>query len=178
MKALLNAPFVRRVTKHLSQEDEEAIAAAVIPAPEPAEPELIAAFRGQQTAERTVMLQALPIAVVAMIPGFVMHSAEYCLAVGTSIVLLLIALFVVHKRCQIGEDAEKMILPVHHIEEGPGTGYAVCYLPDGKYHVRYSSKLLPPEKVCCIEFGAFTYWKNINTPHKIVEEPDRKDEES
>ena len=159
MKALLNAPFVRRVTKHLSQEDEEAIAAAVIPASEPAEPELIAAFRGQQTAERTVMLQALPIAAVAMIPGFVMHSAEYCLAVGTSIVLLLIALFVVHKRCQIGEDAEKMILPVHHIEEGPGTGYAVCYLPDGKYRIRCEQNQPNPATAVILRSNGQTYCK-------------------
>ena len=31
MKALVNAPFVRRMTKHLTEEDEAGIAAAVIP---------------------------------------------------------------------------------------------------------------------------------------------------
>lgn len=159
MKALLNAPFVRRITKHLTNEDEEAIAAAVIPASEPAEPELIAAFRGQQTAERTVMLQALPIAAAALIPGFVTHSVNYCLAVGITILVLLIMLFVVHKRCQISEDAEKMILPVHHIEGSGSRDYAICYLPDGKYRIRCEQNQHNPAEAVILRSNGQTYCK-------------------
>ena len=159
MKPLLKAPFVRRMTTHLSKDDEEAIAAAVIPAPEPAEPELIAAFRGQQLAERKVIMQAVPIAAAAMIPGFAAHSVNYVLAVGSAVIVLLIMLFVVNSRCHIEEGAEKMTLPVHHTEEGSSRDYAVVYLPDGKYRIRCELNQPKPVSLTVLKSEGRTYCK-------------------
>ena len=159
MKALLNAPFVRRITRHLTEEDEAAIAAAEIPPLEPAEPELIAAIRGMQYEERKVLIQGIPIAFIGMIPGFIANSVTYCLAVGITLVVLLIVLFVVNSRCRIGDDAEKMIIPVHHIEGSSSKDYAVFYLPDGKYRLRCEPNRANPVSVTVLRSEGRSYCK-------------------
>lgn len=159
MKALLKAPFVRRSVRGLTEEDEREIAASLIPEADPAEPELIAAVRGDVLADRKVMLQALPIAAAAMIPGFVVHSAAYCIAVGMSVFGLLIALFIVNVRCQIGEDAVKMNIPVHHTESGMLREYAVCYLPDGKYRIPCERNHPNPATLTVLRSNGQTYCK-------------------
>ena len=159
MKALVNAPFVRRMTKHLTIDDEKAISAAEIPPMEPAEPELIAAVRGNEYDQRKVLLQGLPIAAVGMIPGFIAHSVTYCLAVGITIITLLVVLFFVNRRCQIGDIAEKMVIPIDHIEGSSTKDYAVFYLPDGKYKMRCEPNHPNPVSVTVLRAEGRSYCK-------------------
>ena len=159
MKALVNAPFVRRMTKHLTEEDEAGIAAAVIPTMEPAEPELIAAIRGNEYDQRKVLIQGLPIAAAGMIPGFIAHSLTYCLAVGITIIVLLVVLFFVNRRCRIGDDAEKMVIPIDHIEGSSSKDYAVFYLPDGKYRMRCELNRPNPVSVTVLRSEGRSYCK-------------------
>lgn len=159
MKALVNAPFVRRMTRHLTEEDTAKIAAAEIPPLEPAEPELIAAIRGKEYEERKVLIQGIPVAFAGLIIGILAHSLTYCLAVGITIIVLLVVLFLVNRRCNIGDDAEKMVIPIDHIEGGSSRDYAVFYLPDGKYRMRCEPNHPNPVSVSVLRSEGRSYCK-------------------
>ena len=88
-----------------------------------------------------------------------MHSFNYVLAVGITIALLLVALFIVNSRCQIGDNAEKMLIPVHHIEGSSPRDYAVVYLPDGKYRIRCERNHPNPVLLKVLRAGGRSYCK-------------------
>lgn len=154
---LVHGLFVRRESRHLSDEDREAIGSAVLPDLMPIPAEILEQTHAAARANRKVLFQAVLIFAAVLVLGILSKGYTFCLAIGSAILVMLIGAFILHLRAQIDETAVMMQIPVHHTEDSPTGGRAVCYLPDGKYLFRYDRNQPLPEIVCYIEFGKFTY---------------------
>ncbi len=153
MKKMLKAPFVRRITKKLSDDEREMIDSAEMPELKEVTPEQLAKARGSNNQNVKVMLQGILIFGAMTIPAFLMKKYKFGAALLLTLVVFLIAAFIMHLRSNIDETAVVTEIPVHHTERRLTGGKAVCYLPDGKYLFPYSSKLPQPESVSVVRCG-------------------------
>ncbi len=157
MKKMLKAPFVRRITKKLSEEEQHEIDSAQMPALSAITPEQLAKFRGGNNQNVKVMLQGIGLFAVLLIPGFLSKSYEFCAAIIATTVIFAAAAFVIHLKSNIDDSAGVSVIPVHHTERTFTGDKAVVYLPDGKYRIPVSRKFpFEPGSVTVVTCGKIT----------------------
>lgn len=163
---LIHGTFVRRETRHLDAEDQAAIEAAALPDLEPISMDILEKAYSASVSNRRVMLQAVLIFAAVLVIAVLTKGYTFALAVGIAILVMLIGAYILHLRAQIDDTAVMMQIPVHHTEDKGISGYAACYLPDGKYLFRYDRNQPLPEIVYYIEFGKSTYCQFGKAPKK------------
>lgn len=164
--AIIHGSFVRKETRNLNFEDQDAIDAAVLPNLEPISLNALESAVSATRANSKVTVQALLIFAVILVIAIATKGYTFALAIGSAILVMLIGAFILHLRAQLDETAVMMQIPIHHIEEKGAKSYAVCYLPDGKYLFRCAGGEPAPAVVCYIEFGKFTYCLLEKAPRK------------
>ncbi len=157
MKAMLKAPFARRISKKLNDEDRALVDAAQLPELKEITPELLAKVRGDNNQNVKVMLQGILIFAVMSVPAFVMKKYRVGIALILTLVFFLAAAFIMHLRSNIDETASVSEIPVHHTENRLTGQKAVCYLPDGKYLIPHSRRLPEPASVTVVRCGRVTH---------------------
>lgn len=172
-RAMIHGLCAKKI-KRCSDEDESLIAAAEMPELKPVTPELLFDIQTVTDGNRKVTLQCCLIFVAAIAFSIIIKAYTLAFTFGISLAVLLVTAFILHLRAQIDETAVMMTIPVHSTFPRLLLCIAVCYLPDGKYHIRYSRKLQPPAAICYVEYGKFTYWKTLT--ELPDEEPEPKHE--
>lgn len=140
MKPILKAPGVRRITTNLTPEDQTEIDAALIPELTPITPEVLRQFHEDAKLSRKSALQAALLFLAALIVGIFLRAYNWCITAGIVELILLYLTVSMNYRLRVDASASMMLLPVHHNESTLLGAYAVCYLPDGKYRIRYDRK--------------------------------------
>ena len=140
MKPILKAPGVRRITGNLTPEDQAEIDAALIPELTAITPEVLRQFHEDARLSRKSALQAAVLFLAALIAGIFLHAYNWCITAGIVELIILYLAVTMNYRLRVDETASMMTLPVHHDESTLLGAYAVCYLPDGKYRIRYDRK--------------------------------------
>ncbi len=140
MKPILKAPGVRRITGNLTPEDQAEIDAALIPELTAITPEVLRQFHEDARLSRKSALQASVLFLAALIAGIFLHAYNWCITAGIVELIILYLAVTMNYRLRVDETASMMTLPVHHDESTLLGAYAVCYLPDGKYRIRYDRK--------------------------------------
>lgn len=164
--ALIHGSFVKKETRNLNLEDQDAIDAAALPNLEPVSLDALESAVSATRANSKVTLQALLIFAVILVIAIATKGYTFALAIGSAILVMLIVAFILHLRAQLDETAVMMQIPIHHIEDKGAKRYAVCYLPDGKYIFRCDDSEPEPAIVRYIEFGKFTYCQLEKAPRK------------
>ena len=159
--AILHAPFVRRVTKNLTAEEERLIAAAEMPEIRQISDELLIETRTKLQQNSKVMFQGVGIALVVMVVGLLLGATKYSAAVGITAIVFAIAAVIMHLRAKIDQTATMMELPLHHMESSMLGSYAVCYLPDGKYGLRVSGDNSYANTVIVTQYKHMTTWQAV-----------------
>ena len=155
--ALIRGLLIRRKTKQLSFDDEDAIKSAELPALQTITDDLLLITKNATRRNLITVLQSLGIFTVITIGAFVLKAYAYGIAVSTTIPILLVAAFIMHLRGHIDETAVFMEIPVSRVETGMLKNFAVCFLPDGKYRIIFDRNQPDPGAVDVIQFGKFTY---------------------
>ncbi len=140
MKPILKAPGVRRITGNLTPEDQAEIDAALLPELTEVRPEVLRQFHEDAKLSRKSALQAAVLFLAALIAGIFLHAYNWCITAGIVELIILYLAVTMNYRLRVDESASMMTLPVHHDESTLLGAYAVCYLPDGKYRIRYDRK--------------------------------------
>ena len=140
MKPILKAPGVRRITSNLTPEDQTEIDAALLPELTEVRPEVLRQFHEDARLSRKSALQAAVLFLAALIAGIFLHAYNWCITAGIVELIILYLAVTMNYRLRVDETASMMTLPVHHDESTLLGAYAVCYLPDGKYRIRYDRK--------------------------------------
>ena len=181
--AILHAPFVRRITKNLTAEEERLIAAAEMPLREPVSDELLWETRSKFEQNRKVLIQGVAIAIGVAAAGLLLGAPKYSLAVGITAAVFAVAAVIVHRCAKIDETATMMSLPLHHIDSGLTGSYAVCYLPDGKYELRVTGDNSYANTIIVIQYRHMTTWQavfirqgDLPLPSTLDLEPDEPEE--
>ncbi len=157
MKQMLKAPFVRRITKHLSEEDQREIDNAQMPDLAEITPEQLAKFRGGNNQNVKVMLQGIGIFGVLLILCIIFRQYTFLAAVILTIIVFAAAAFVIHLKSNIDDSAGVSTIPVHHTERTITGEKAIVYLPDGKYRVPISRKFpFEPGSITVVTCGKIT----------------------
>ncbi len=157
MKAMLKAPFTRRITKKLSDEDRALVDAAHMPELKEVTPDLLAKVRGDNNQNVKVMLEGILLFGIMAVPAFLMKQYRIGIALILTLVVFLIAAFIMHLRSNIDETAVVTELPVHHLERRLTGQKAVVYLPDGKYLLPYRRNLPEPETATVVRCGRVSH---------------------
>lgn len=160
--AILHAPFVRRVTKNLTSDEEAMIAAAEMPEKEPVPDDLLWETRDRLLQNRKVLVQGVCIAVCVMLAGLLLGAYKYSIAVGITAAVCGIAAIILNSRCKIDESATMMQIPIHHIDSSMTGSYAVCYLPDGKYELRLSGDNSFANSLLIVQYNRMTTWQAVH----------------
>lgn len=155
MRAIIKAPFVRRIEAGLSADDQALVAAAALPELHEITPELLHAVQNTNGNNMKVMLQGAGIFGAVCIISIIAKAYYFSFSVGTAALLALLGAWLTHLRGGIDETASVMELPVHHFENNR----AVCYLPDGKYLFRLPKNENDPASVTVITCGSITTCK-------------------
>lgn len=169
MKAMLKAPFVRRIKKHLTEEDQKEVDNAVFPDLSAITPELLAKVRGKGNQNAKVTLEGIAVFGVTLIPGFLTKNYKFCAAIILTMIVFAIAAFVMHLRANIDESASVITLPVHHMHRTITGEKAVVYLPDGKYLLPVSRKDGEPDTVTVIRCGKTAHCIFQKKTHRKVD---------
>jgi len=141
MKQMLKAPFVRKVTKNLSDEDKALIEEAELPELTEITSEQLAKFRGNSAQNVKVMWQGIGLFAVVFIILLLCKKYVFCTAIGATMIIFAIAAFVLHLRTNIDQTSLVKIIPVHHTEPRGFGEKAIVYLPDGKYRLSIPRRL-------------------------------------
>ena len=152
MKPILKAPGVRRITSNLTPEDQAEIDAALLPELTEVRPEVLRQFHEDARLSRKSALQAAVLFLAALIAGIFLHAYNWCITAGIVELIILYLAVTMNYRLRVDETASMMTLPVHHDESTLLGAYAVCYLPDGKYRIRYDRKENAPVCVYVIRW--------------------------
>lgn len=160
--AILHAPFVRRVTKNLTSDEEAMIAAAEMPEKKPVPDDLLWETRDRLLQNRKVLVQGVCIAVCVMLAGLLLGAYKYSIAVGITAAVCGIAAIILNSRCKIDESATMMQIPIHHIDSSMTGSYAVCYLPDGKYELRLSGDSSFANSLLIVQYNRMTTWQAVH----------------
>ena len=152
MKPILKAPGVRRITGNLTPEDQAEIDAALLPELTEVRPEVLRQFHEDAKLSRKSALQAAVLFFAALIAGIFLHAYNWCITAGIVELIILYLAVTMNYRLRVDESAAMMTLPVHHEESSLLGAYAVCYLPDGKYRIRYDRKENAPVCVYVIRW--------------------------
>ncbi len=160
--AILHAPFVRRVTKNLTSDEEAMIAAAEMPEKKPVPDDLLWETRDRLLQNRKVLVQGVCIAVCVMLAGLLLGAYKYSIAVGITAAVCGIAAIILNSRCKIDESATMMQIPIHHIDSSMTGSYAVCYLPDGKYELRLSGDNSFANSLLIVQYNRMTTWQAVH----------------
>lgn len=160
--AILHAPFVRRVTKNLTSDEESMIAAAEMPERKPVPDDLLWETRDRFLQNRKVLIEGVCIAVVVMLAGLLLGAYKYSIAVGITAAVCGIAAIVLSIRSKIDDSATMMQIPIHHIDSGLTGSYAVCYLPDGKYELRLSGDSSFANALIIVQYNRMTTWQAVH----------------
>ena len=152
MKPILKAPGVRRITNNLTPEDQAEIDAALLPELTAVTPEVLRQFHEDARLSRKSALQAAVLFLAALIAGIFLHAYNWCITAGIVELIILYLAVTMNYRLRVDESASMMTLPVHHDESLLLGAYAVCYLPDGKYRIRYDRKENAPVCVYVIRW--------------------------
>ncbi|MCQ2407598.1 MAG: hypothetical protein MJ065_03605 [Oscillospiraceae bacterium] len=154
MKPILKAPGVRRITSNLTPEDQAEIDAALIPELTAINPEVLRQFQEDAQLSRKSALQAAVVFLAALIVGIFLHAYNWCITVGMVELIILYLAVTMNYRLRVDENASMMTLPVHHSKSTLLGVYAVCYLPDGEYCIRYDRKQNTPVSIHVIRWEA------------------------
>lgn len=160
--ALIRAPFVRKITKNLTEDESALIAAAEMPLKEPISDELLWDTRGRVTQNQKVLIQGIGIALVVLVAGLLLGAFKYAIAVGLTAAVCAVALIITHSHTKIDESATMMRIPIHHISNNLIGNYAVCYLPDGKYELRLSGDSSFANALDVVQYKKMTTWQAVN----------------
>lgn len=160
--AILHAPFVRRVTKNLTSDEEAMIAAAEMPEKKPVPDDLLWETRDRLLQNRKVLVQGVCIAVCVMLAGLLLGAYKYSIAVGITAAVCGIAAIILNSRCKIDESATMMQIPIHHIDSSMTGSYAVCYLPDGKYELWLSGDSSFANSLLIVQYNRMTTWQAVH----------------
>ena len=160
--AILHAPFVRRVTKNLTSDEEAMIAAAEMPEKKPVPDDLLWETRDRLLQNRKVLVQGVCIAVCVMLAGLLLGAYKYSIAVGITAAVCGIAAIILNSRCKIDESATMMQIPIHHIDSSMTGSYAVCYLPAGKYELRLSGDSSFANSLLIVQYNRMTTWQAVH----------------
>ena len=162
---LIRGLLIRRKTKQLSFDDEDAIKAAELPDLQPITDEQLWAVKLANRKNLITVLQCLGIFAAFALVCALLKAYMLAFSVGCAVPVLLAAAFILHLRGHIDETAVAMQIPVHSSENGLLGNKAVCYLPDGKYLLTYDRNLPEPRSVTVIQFGKFTYCQFSEKAH-------------
>lgn len=159
--AILHAPFVRRITKNLTAEEERLIAAAEMPLREPVSDELLWETRAKFEQNRKVLIQGVAIAFGVAGAGLLLGATKYSIAVIVTAVIFAVAAVIVHLCTKIDETATMMSIPLDHIDSSLTGSFAVCYLPDGKYELRVTGDNSYANTIVVIQYKRLTTWQAV-----------------
>ena len=160
--AILHAPFVRRVTKNLTSDEEAMIRSAAMPEKKPVSDDLLWETRDRLLQNRKVLVQGICIAFTVMIIGFLAGAVKYSIAVGLTAVIFSVGALILNARSKIDETATMMQIPIHHVDSGLTGSYAVCYLPDGRYELRLSGDSSFANTLLVVQYHRITTWEAVH----------------
>ena len=159
--ALIRGILIRRKTKDLSFDEEDAVKSAALPDLQPISDEMLLIVKNATRRNLITVLQCLGIFAAISVVCILLRAYVLAIAVGCTIPVLLVIAFIMHLRGNIDETAVSMRVPVHSSESGLLGSVAVCYLPDGKYRITYDRSQPEPGAVDVVQFGKFTYCRMI-----------------